>query len=50
MSYIEKVLQPGETVRYRGKLSGVGEAFGWRLGRLVDPSGLHWEISRPPGN
>ena len=22
----------------------VGEGHGWRLGRLVDPFGLHWEI------
>ena len=22
----------------------VGEAHGWRLGRVVDPCGLHWEI------
>jgi PhnB protein len=25
----------------------VGEGFGWRLGRLVDPFGLHWEIGHP---
>lgn len=25
----------------------VGEAHGWRLGRLVDPFGHHWEIGRP---
>ena len=25
----------------------VGEEHGWRLGRLVDPFGLHWEIGRP---
>lgn len=25
----------------------VAEEHGWRLGRLVDPFGLHWEISRP---
>ena len=24
----------------------VGEEYGWRLGRLVDPFGLHWEIGR----
>jgi PhnB protein len=23
------------------------EAHGWRLGRLVDPFGLHWEIGHP---
>jgi PhnB protein len=25
----------------------VGVAHGWRLGRLVDPFGLHWEIGHP---
>jgi PhnB protein len=25
----------------------VGERHGWRLGRLVDPFGHHWEIGRP---
>jgi len=25
----------------------VGEGHGWRLGRLADPFGLHWEIGRP---
>ena len=25
----------------------VEEAHGWRLGRVVDPSGHHWEIGRP---
>ena len=25
----------------------VGEGHGWRLGRLVDPFGLHWEVGRP---
>jgi PhnB protein len=25
----------------------VGEEHGWRLGRLVDPFGLHWEIGHP---
>jgi PhnB protein len=25
----------------------VGEEYGWRLGRLMDPFGLHWEIGRP---
>jgi PhnB protein len=25
----------------------VGEDHGWRLGRLVDPFGHHWEIGRP---
>ena len=25
----------------------VSEAHGWRLGRLIDPFGLHWEIGHP---
>jgi len=25
----------------------VGEEYGWRLGRVVDPFGHHWEICRP---
>ena len=25
----------------------VGEEHGWRLGRVVDPFGLHWEIGKP---
>jgi PhnB protein len=25
----------------------VGEEHGWRLGRLEDPFGLHWEIGHP---
>ena len=25
----------------------VEEAYGWRVGRLVDPFGHHWEIGRP---
>jgi PhnB protein len=25
----------------------VGEEHGWRLGRIIDPFGHHWEIGRP---
>ncbi len=25
----------------------VAEAYGWRLGRIVDPFGHHWEIGHP---
>lgn len=25
----------------------VDEGHGWRLGRLMDPFGLHWEIGKP---
>ena len=27
----------------------VKEDYGWRLGRVVDPFGHHWEIGRPVG-
>jgi PhnB protein len=25
----------------------VGEQYGWRLGRVLDPFGHHWEIGKP---
>ena len=25
----------------------VGEQYGWRVGRVVDPFGHHWEIGKP---
>ncbi len=28
-------------------VSPVREQYGWRLGRVVDPFGHHWEIGRP---
>jgi PhnB protein len=28
------------------EIFAVGEAHGWRLGRVVDPFGHHWEIGR----
>lgn len=28
-------------------VSPVEEAYGWRVGRIVDPFGHHWEIGRP---
>jgi PhnB protein len=27
----------------------VTEEYGWRLGRIEDPFGHHWEIGRPLG-
>ena len=36
------VLEAGAT-----EIFPVGEEYGWRLGRLVDPFGHHWEIGRP---
>jgi PhnB protein len=31
------------------KVYAVGEEHGWRLGRIADPFGHHWEIGRPLG-
>jgi PhnB protein len=28
-------------------VSAVEDAYGWRVGRVVDPFGHHWEIGRP---
>ena len=28
------------------EISPVADAHGWRIGRIVDPSGHHWEIAR----
>jgi len=37
-----KAIAAGATQVY-----AVGEGHGWRIGRLVDPFGLHWEIGKP---
>jgi len=37
-----RAIQAGAT-----EVFAVGEGHGWRLGRLVDPFGLHWEIGHP---
>ena len=37
-----KALQAGAT-----EVFPVGEEYGWRLGRIIDPFGLHWEIGHP---
>ena len=36
-----QALQAGAT-----EVFPVGEEYGWRLGRLIDPFGLHWEIGK----
>jgi PhnB protein len=28
-------------------VSPVGDEHGWRLGRIRDPFGHHWEVGRP---
>ena len=37
-----KAVAAGATVVY-----AVEEAYGWRIGRIVDPFGHHWEIGKP---
>jgi PhnB protein len=29
------------------EVTAVEEAYGWRVGRVVDPFGHHWEVGRP---
>ncbi len=36
-----KALQAGAT-----EVFSVCEEYGWRVGRLIDPFGLHWEIGK----
>jgi PhnB protein len=37
----ERALAAGAT-----EVAPVAEGYGWRIGRLADPSGHHWEIGR----
>ena len=41
-TFFTKALQAGAV-----EVFPVGEEHGWKLGRLVDPFGLHWEIGHP---
>ena len=38
----DRAIKAGGTVVYP-----MGNEYGWRLGRFVDPFGHHWEIGRP---
>jgi PhnB protein len=29
------------------QVNAVSEGHGWRIGRMIDPFGLHWEIGKP---
>jgi PhnB protein len=29
------------------QVSSVEDKYGWRLGRIIDPFGHHWEIGKP---
>ncbi len=42
VALFEQALKAGAT-----EIFPVGEEHGWRLGRLADPFGLHWEIGHP---
>ena len=41
-SLIERAIAAGAT-----EISALGEEHGWRLGRIEDPFGHHWEIGKP---
>jgi PhnB protein len=41
---VERAVAEGATEIYP-----VGEEHGWRLGRIADPFGHHWEVGRPLG-
>jgi len=38
-SVFEKAIKAGAK-----EIFPVGEEYGWKLGRIADPFGLHWEI------
>ena len=38
----ERAVTAGATI-----VSPVSDQYGWRLGRVVDPFGHHWEIGKP---
>jgi PhnB protein len=40
-SVFDQALAAGAT-----ELSPVSEDYGWRIGRIVDPFGYHWEIGK----
>jgi PhnB protein len=47
------IVEDPDTVFRRAVAAGatlvcpVGNQHGWRLGRIVDPFGHHWEIGKP---
>lgn len=41
----ERAVSAGATVAAQ-----VGDEFGWRIGRIIDPFGHEWEIGRPLGH
>jgi len=41
---VERAVAAGAT-----EVAPVADDYGWRVGRIVDPYGHHWEIGRPLG-
>lgn len=41
---VERAIAAGAT-----EVAPVADDYGWRVGRIVDPYGHHWEIGRPLG-
>ncbi len=41
---VRRAVEAGAT-----EVSPVGEEHGWRMGRIADPFGHHWEVGRPLG-
>ena len=41
---VERAVDAGAT-----EVAPVADDYGWRVGRIVDPYGHHWEIGRPLG-
>jgi PhnB protein len=39
---VDRAVAAGATL-----VSAVSQAHGWRLGRIVDPYGHHWEVGKP---
>ena len=44
-SMFEQALVAGAT-----EVAPVSEGYGWRVGRVADPFGYHWEIGKPLSN
>jgi PhnB protein len=42
---VRRAVEAGATEVYP-----VGEEHGWRMGRIADPFGHHWEVGRPLGD
>jgi PhnB protein len=41
---VRRAVEAGAT-----EVAPVGEEHGWRMGRIADPFGHHWEVGRPLG-